>query len=163
MKQKLVALRRITLLPTLSFVFAFFIGGIIIVVSDPLIMAQLNSPGKFLTAAASRIGNSYLAIFQGSIYDVNLARDSGVLRGFYPLSETVREKYGDHAAVLLGDALFAHALKLATEYETTAVCRIVAEATRQVCSGEIAQTFARGETNLGGGRRFDSFRELDIS
>jgi len=89
MKQFLGTVRRITLLPTLSFIFAFFIGGIIIVISDPIIMAQLNSPGKFLTSAAARIGNSYLAIFQGSIYDVNLARESGVVRGFYPLSETI--------------------------------------------------------------------------
>jgi simple sugar transport system permease protein len=89
MKQFLSAVRRIALLPTLSFIFAFFIGGIIIVISDPIIMAQLSSPGKFLTSAASRIGNSYLAIFQGSIYDVNLARESGVVRGFYPLSETI--------------------------------------------------------------------------
>jgi simple sugar transport system permease protein len=52
-------------------------------------MGQLSSPGKFLTSAGSRIGNSYLAIFQGSIYDVNLARESGFFRGFYPLSETL--------------------------------------------------------------------------
>jgi len=59
MKQFLNTVRRITLLPTLSFIFAFFIGGIIIVISDPIVMAQLNSPGKFLTSAAARIGNSY--------------------------------------------------------------------------------------------------------
>ena len=84
-----MAVRKNALLPFLSFVFAFFIGGIIIVLSDPVIMGQLSSPGKFLTSAGSRIGNSYLAIFQGSIYDVNLARESGFLRGFYPLSETL--------------------------------------------------------------------------
>ena len=82
-------LRKNALLPFLSFVFAFFIGGIIIVLSDPVIMGLLSSPGKFLTSAGSRIGNSYLAIFQGSIYDVNLARESGFFRGFYPLSETL--------------------------------------------------------------------------
>ncbi len=84
-----IGLKKNALLPFLSFVFAFFIGGIIIVVSDPVIMGQLSSPGKFLTSAASRIGNSYLAIFQGSIFDVNLARDSGFFRGFYPMSETL--------------------------------------------------------------------------
>ena len=89
MKEALINLRRVTLLPLLSFIFAFFIGGIIIVVSDPLIMSQISSPGKFLTSAAERIGNSYLAIFQGSIYDVNIARESGIFRGFYPLSETI--------------------------------------------------------------------------
>ena len=84
-----MGVRKNALLPFLSFVFAFFIGGIIIVLSDPVIMGQLSSPGKFLTSAGSRIGNSYLAIFQGSIYDVNLARESGFFRGFYPLSETL--------------------------------------------------------------------------
>jgi len=76
-KNFFVALKKNALIPFLSFIFAFFIGGIIIVVSDPVIMGQL------------RIGNSYLAIFQGSIYDVNLARESGFFRGFYPLSETL--------------------------------------------------------------------------
>ena len=84
-----IGLKKNALLPFLSFIFAFFIGGIIIVVSDPVIMGQLSSPGKFLTSAASRIGNSYLAIFQGSVYDVNLSRESGFFRGFYPMSETI--------------------------------------------------------------------------
>jgi simple sugar transport system permease protein len=73
----------------LAFIFAFFIGGIIIVLSDAVVMAQISSPGKFLTSAAAKIGNSYLAIFQGSVFDINLSRDSGVLKGFYPLSETI--------------------------------------------------------------------------
>ena len=81
--------RNNTLLPFVAFIFAFLIGGIVIVISDPLIMGQISSPGKFLTSAGSKIGNSYLAIFQGSIFDVNLARGSGFLRGFYPLSETI--------------------------------------------------------------------------
>ncbi len=59
-------------------------------------------------------------------------------------TETVVNRYGSHIAVLLGDALFAHALHLAAQYDGVEVCRVVAYATRQVCSGEIAQTFARG-------------------
>ena len=78
-----------TLLPFLAFIFAFFIGGIIIVLSDAVVMAQISSPGKFFTSAAAKIGNSYLAIFQGSVFDINLSRTSGVLNGFYPLSETI--------------------------------------------------------------------------
>lgn len=61
---------------------------------------------------------------------------------------TVSAKHGADIAVLLGDALFAHALKLASDFPTVEVCRSVAEATRQVCSGEVAQTFARGEARL---------------
>jgi len=81
--------RDVTLLPFLAFIFAFFIGGVLIVLSDAVVMGQISSPGKFLTSAGAKIGNSYLAIFQGSIFDINLARDSGILNGFYPLSETI--------------------------------------------------------------------------
>ncbi len=63
-------------------------------------------------------------------------------------TRTVAAKFGQHHAVLLGDALFAQALKLASEFPTTEVCRLVATATRQVCSGEICQTFARGDAAL---------------
>lgn len=69
-------------------------------------------------------------------------------------SETVTAKYGSHAAVLLGDALFAHALKLASDFPTPEVCRVVSEATRQVCTGEIAQTFARRDVDLSTERYF---------
>jgi octaprenyl-diphosphate synthase len=49
-------------------------------------------------------------------------------------------RFGSHASVLLGDALFAHAVVLATQFPTTEVCRLVAESTRRVCAGEIMQT-----------------------
>jgi octaprenyl-diphosphate synthase len=61
--------------------------------------------------------------------------------------ETAAKKYGPAAAVLIGDVLFSHALKLAAEFETTEVCRTVAQATARVCAGEIAQTYQRGEVN----------------
>jgi simple sugar transport system permease protein len=81
--------RKNTLLPFVAFIFAFFIGGIVMVISDPIVMGQISSPSKFLTSAGSKIGNAYLAIFQGSIFDINLARGSGFIQGFYPLSETI--------------------------------------------------------------------------
>lgn len=89
MKKFISKVREKALLPFLAFIFAFFIGGVLIVLSSPEVMSQINSPGKFLTSAGSKIGNSYLAVFQGSIFDINLARESGILRGFYPFSETV--------------------------------------------------------------------------
>ena len=61
---------------------------------------------------------------------------------------TVFHKEGAPIAVLLGDALFAHALRLASEYETTLVCREVAHATRAVCAGETRQVHLRGDLNL---------------
>ena len=61
--------------------------------------------------------------------------------------ETAAKKFGPAAAVLIGDVLFSHALKLASEFETNEVCRSVAQATARVCAGEIAQTYQRGEVN----------------
>ncbi len=58
---------------------------------------------------------------------------------------SVVEKYGSAVAVLLGDALFSHALRLAAEFPTVEVCREVATSTRTVCAGEIHQTFQRGD------------------
>jgi octaprenyl-diphosphate synthase len=61
---------------------------------------------------------------------------------------TAAREYGPEAAVLLGDALFSHALNLATRFPTTEVCETVSESTRKVCAGEIIQTLRRGSTNI---------------
>ncbi len=61
---------------------------------------------------------------------------------------TATREFGPTSAVLLGDALFAHALHLATHFPTTEVCAAVSESTRRVCAGEIVQTLRRGSTDL---------------
>lgn len=61
---------------------------------------------------------------------------------------TVARAYGSATAVLLGDALFSHAVYLATQFPTTEVCRRVAESTRKVCTGEILQTMQRGDPDI---------------
>lgn len=61
---------------------------------------------------------------------------------------TATRTYGPTPAVLLGDALFSHALKLATQFPTTEVCGAIAESMRRVCAGEIIQTMRRGSTNI---------------
>lgn len=63
-------------------------------------------------------------------------------------SDTVSARWGAHTAVLLGDAIFAHSLNLAASFPTVDVCREVSRSTRLVCSGEIRQTFGRGNANL---------------
>lgn len=63
-------------------------------------------------------------------------------------STTLFSDQGASVAVLVGDALFAHALKLAAEFPTNEVCSWVSEATRRTCAGEIRQTFHRGKLNL---------------
>ncbi len=61
---------------------------------------------------------------------------------------TAMREFGPTPAVLLGDALFAHALHLATEFPTTEVCAAVSESTRKVCAGEIVQTMRRRSTDV---------------
>ena len=53
---------------------------------------------------------------------------------------TLAANWGNQISVLLGDTLFAHALKLAASFPTTEICRSVAHASKTVCSGEILQT-----------------------
>jgi octaprenyl-diphosphate synthase len=73
--------------------------------------------------------------------------------------DTATRRFGPEAAVLLGDALFAHALHLAAQFPTTAVCSAVAESTRRVCSGEIIQTLRRGTTAI---TRDDYYRVIEL-
>src|SRR6185503_17544904 len=61
---------------------------------------------------------------------------------------TLAENSGSHLSVLLGDCLFAHALKLAADFPTPDICRAVATATNTVCSGEILQTQHRWNFDL---------------
>lgn len=72
---------------------------------------------------------------------------------------TAAREYGATPAVLLGDALFAHALHLATQFPTTEICAAVSESTRRVCAGEIVQTLRRGSTNI---TRTDYQRIIDL-
>src|SRR3989441_6955918 len=72
--------------------------------------------------------------------------DAAVLRRQQP---TLAANWGNQISVLLGDCLFAHALKLAASFPTPEVCRRVSEATNTVCSGEILQTQRRFDLELG--------------
>lgn len=56
---------------------------------------------------------------------------------------TLASNWGNEVSVLLGDCLFAHALKLAASFPTPEICRAVASATNTVCAGEILQTQRR--------------------
>ncbi len=72
---------------------------------------------------------------------------------------TVAAKWGNEIAVLFGDCLFAQALKLASDFPTTEICRAVSLATNTVCSGEILQTQQR--RNFAAARR-DYFRVIEM-
>jgi octaprenyl-diphosphate synthase len=61
---------------------------------------------------------------------------------------TINAKWGNTLAVLLGDCLFAHALKLASAFKNNEICNRIAHAAADVCSGEIIQTQRRYDLNL---------------
>jgi octaprenyl-diphosphate synthase len=66
--------------------------------------------------------------------------DGAVTRRMIP---TANAKWGNSLSVLLGDALFSHALTLATDFNSIDVCRKVGNAAREVCQGEIIQNQRR--------------------
>src|SRR6185295_1955890 len=61
---------------------------------------------------------------------------------------TANAKWGNAISVLLGDCLFAHALKLSTSFQNGEVGRRIAHAASDVCSGEIIQTQRRFDLKL---------------
>jgi octaprenyl-diphosphate synthase len=61
---------------------------------------------------------------------------------------TANARWGNSLAVLLGDCLFAHALKLATSFEDNRMSRRLSEAASEVCSGEMMQTQRRFDMQL---------------
>lgn len=82
--------------------------------------------------------------------------DEAVLRRRRP---TLAANWGNEISVLVGDCLFAHALKLAASFPTPEVCRAVASATNVVCSGEILQTNRRHNCQIS---RAEYFRILEM-
>lgn len=71
--------------------------------------------------------------------------DSAELRRGKP---TTNAKWGNTISVLLGDCLFAHALKISTTFEKPEISRRLAAASTDVCSGEIIQTQRRFDLKL---------------
>jgi len=76
-------------MPFLAFVLALVIGGIVIGLTDSRVNSKISEPIEFIKALLSTVGNAYLSLFQGAIYDPNLAEGQGFIRGFYPFSETL--------------------------------------------------------------------------
>ncbi len=61
---------------------------------------------------------------------------------------TAYAKWGAELSVLLGDCLFCQALKLCANFPTTEISQKIAEASNEVCSGEILQTQRRFDLNF---------------
>jgi octaprenyl-diphosphate synthase len=62
--------------------------------------------------------------------------------------ETVNARWDNEASVLLGDYLFARAMCLAATLDDIKICRLLAQATRQMCEGELRQVGSRGDYDL---------------
>ena len=61
---------------------------------------------------------------------------------------TAFAKWGVELSVLLGDCLFCHALKISAGFEDHSITRSIADASNEVCSGEILQTQRRFDLKL---------------
>lgn len=110
----------------------------------------LNGQGKHLRAAlvaltAKALGKTHdahvtVAVIIELVHLATLVHDdvideADIRRG----QPTLAANWTNEIAVLFGDCLFAHALKLAASFPTPEVCRAVAMATNTVCSGELLQ------------------------
>jgi len=101
--------------------------------------------------ATGKISSSHvdLAVIVELIHVATLVHDDimdgAELRRDQP---TANAKWGNSISVLLGDCLFAHALRLATGFSNTEICRRIADAAAEVCSGEIIQTQRRYDLKL---------------
>lgn len=82
--------------------------------------------------------------------------DGAVMRRGRP---SLGARWGSDVAVLVGDCLFAHALKLASMLDSVEVCRAVALSTHVVCTGEILQGHRRRRWNL---TRAEYFKVLEM-
>lgn len=72
---------------------------------------------------------------------------------------TLAAKWGNQVAVLLGDCLFAHALKLSADLPSAEVSRLVASASGRVCAGEILQSHRRRRWSVD---RSDYFKVIEM-
>ena len=61
---------------------------------------------------------------------------------------TVNARWGNSLSVLLGDCLFAHALRLSANFENPYINRAIARTATTVCSGEMIQTQRRFDLKL---------------
>jgi octaprenyl-diphosphate synthase len=71
--------------------------------------------------------------------------DHATLRRGVP---TMKAKWGTEISVLLGDCLFAHALKLCTRFDDLHIARVISGASNEVCTGEIIQTQRRFDLKI---------------
>jgi octaprenyl-diphosphate synthase len=136
----------------------------------PYAQSALNNSGKHLRptlvalagSAVGKIGDAHItaAVIIEMVHLATLVHDdvmdeAEIRRG----QLTIAANWGNEIAVLFGDCLFAQAVKLAASFPTPEVCRAVATATNNVCTGEILQTQHRRHFELS---RREYFRVIEM-
>lgn len=71
--------------------------------------------------------------------------DGAAMRRHLP---TVNAKWSSQTSILLGDYLFAESYTLAASAGSTEACRLIGEASRRVCEGEMRQLASQGDVSL---------------
>ncbi|MAI74335.1 MAG: polyprenyl synthetase [Rhodopirellula sp.] len=61
---------------------------------------------------------------------------------------TINARWDEHTSILVGDYLFAQSFRLAATLSSTEACRMVGEAARLVCEGELRQVLSRDVLNI---------------
>ena len=127
---------------------------------EPYVSYACESSGKRLRpalallsgGATGEINSSHLdlAVVVELIHAATLVHDD-IMDGAEKrrAQPTANAKWGNSISVLLGDCLFAHALKLSTSFPNADISRRIASAASDVCSGEIIQTQRRFDLKLG--------------
>ena len=137
---------------------------------EPYVSYVCNTSGKRIRPALSILvggalggvndGHLNIGVILELIHMATLVHDDiidgAVTRRMIP---TANAKWGAGLSVLLGDALFSHALALATEFDDISICRKVGRASREVCEGEIVQTQRRWDLTL---TKADYFRIIEM-
>ncbi|WP_353565168.1 polyprenyl synthetase family protein [Haloferula sargassicola] len=137
---------------------------------EPYVSYVCNTSGKRIRPALSiLVGGAFgdlaedqrkLGVILELIHMATLVHDDiidgAVTRRMVP---TANAKWGNGLSVLLGDALFSHALALATEFDDITICRKVGKASREVCEGEIVQTQRRFDLSL---TKADYYRIIEM-
>jgi octaprenyl-diphosphate synthase len=119
----------------------------------------LNAQGKLLrpmlvslsgeTVGALREEHLTVAVIVEMIHLATLVHDDVIDEAQLRRGRlTLAANWGNEVSVLLGDCLWAHALKLAASFPTPEVCRAAAGAANTVCAGEILQSRSRGDFDM---------------
>ncbi|MDB6077203.1 MAG: polyprenyl synthetase family protein [Akkermansiaceae bacterium] len=137
---------------------------------EPYVSYVCNTSGKRIRPALSILvggalggvdeGHLKIGVILELIHMATLVHDDiidgATTRRMVP---TANAKWGSGLSVLLGDALFSHALALATDFDDIGICRKVGRASREVCEGEIIQTQRRFDLTL---TKADYFRIIEM-